>query len=135
MPDIKEKLVELMELNIDYGLADILADRLIANGVTIQEWISVEERLPERERENYSEYLVVVVRSHWPTSSYDPVDAPYDEEYTTVAMYDSEQKLWHLGRSEVVLNALLPADDAPLNGEHVTHWMPLPEPPEGGADG
>lgn len=51
MPDIKEKLVELMELNIDYGLADILADHLIANGVTIQKWISVEERLPERHKD------------------------------------------------------------------------------------
>lgn len=55
MPDIKEKLVELMELNIDYGLADIVADNLIANGVTIQRWIGVEEALPETS----GEYLTI----------------------------------------------------------------------------
>lgn len=93
-------------------------------------WVSVNDKLPKQEKENYSEYLVVVVRSYWPTSSYDPIDSPYEEEYTTVAMYDSVQKLWHLERSEVVLNALLTVDDAPVNGEYITHWMPLPEPPD-----
>ena len=63
--DVREKLVEIME---DLGCNDeyckdcefcndidgcvhrqkeIIADRLIANGVTVQEWISVEDRLPE----------------------------------------------------------------------------------------
>ena len=63
--DVREKLVEIME---DLGCNDeyckdcefcndidgcvhrqkeIIADRLIANGVTVQEWISVTERLPE----------------------------------------------------------------------------------------
>ena len=53
MPDIKEKLVEV--LADYYGVAPAhfniatpgIADHLIANGVTIQKWISVEERLPE----------------------------------------------------------------------------------------
>lgn len=45
-----EKLVELL-----YGLsidtkedAEHVADHLIANGVTVQEWISVKDRLPEK---------------------------------------------------------------------------------------
>ena len=63
--DVREKLVEIME---DLGCNDeyckdcefcndidgcvhrqkeIIADRLIANGVTVQEWISVKDRLPE----------------------------------------------------------------------------------------
>ena len=63
--DVREKLVEIMA---DLGCNDeyckdckfcndidgcvnrrkeIIADRLIANGVTVQEWISVDERLPE----------------------------------------------------------------------------------------
>ena len=46
--DVREKLVELLE---DAGMGkterNFLADQLIANGVTVQEWISVKDRLPE----------------------------------------------------------------------------------------
>ena len=46
--DVREKLVELLS---DAGMGkterNFLADQLIANGVTVQEWISVKERLPE----------------------------------------------------------------------------------------
>ena len=47
--DVREKLVELLDIIIQPGqrtLGDI-ADHLIANGVTVQEWISVKDRLPE----------------------------------------------------------------------------------------
>ena len=92
------------------------------------EWVSVEERLPENS-ERWETYIVTVNRSHWPTSSYDPCDAPYDEELVVSAQYDSKQKIWHLPWDEQ-LNALIQADDAPINGDFVTHWMPLPAPPE-----
>ena len=49
---IKEKLIELLytlnlpsECDDEY---DWMADRLIANGVTVQEWIPVTERLPDK---------------------------------------------------------------------------------------
>lgn len=47
--DVREKLVELLDIIIQPGqktLGDI-ADYLIINGVTVQEWISVDDRLPE----------------------------------------------------------------------------------------
>ena len=56
--DVREKLVELIKDGIrkglrasgddrlDYSFEDV-ADHLIRNGVTVQEWISVDERLPE----------------------------------------------------------------------------------------
>ena len=47
--DVREKLVKLLDIIIQPGqktLGDI-ADYLIANGVTVQEWISVKDRLPE----------------------------------------------------------------------------------------
>ena len=47
--DVREKLVELLDIIIQPGqktLGDI-ADYLITNGVTVQEWISVDERIPE----------------------------------------------------------------------------------------
>ena len=56
--DVREKLVELIKDGIrkglrasgddrlDYSFEDV-ADYLISNGVTLQEWIPVDERLPE----------------------------------------------------------------------------------------
>ncbi len=48
MADVREKLVELLG-DVQYlgGLEDKIADHLIANGVTIQKWIPVTERLPD----------------------------------------------------------------------------------------
>ena len=57
--DVREKLVELLrevqyQGNAVHGYEDKyiqngeLADHLIANGVTVQEWISVNDRLPEK---------------------------------------------------------------------------------------
>ena len=50
--DVREKLVELIidakRTDPETGsFAEYLADHLIANGVTVQEWISVDDRLPE----------------------------------------------------------------------------------------
>ena len=53
--DIREKLVELLnEAFFDYNhgkgdgyIPKNFADHLINNGVTVQEWISVDDRLPE----------------------------------------------------------------------------------------
>ena len=46
--DVREKLVELLA---DAGMGkterNFLADQLIANGVTVQEWVAVKDRLPE----------------------------------------------------------------------------------------
>ena len=63
MMDVREKLVELLKTNACpspficdqackyYGYGDCFpyrfADHLISNGVTVQEWISVKERLPQ----------------------------------------------------------------------------------------
>lgn len=48
--DVREKLVELLKtLPTRNGYTDLedIADHLIANGVTVQEWISVDERIPQ----------------------------------------------------------------------------------------
>lgn len=47
--DVREKLVELLDIIIQPGqktLGDI-SDYLISNGVTVQDWVSVDERLPK----------------------------------------------------------------------------------------
>ena len=55
--DVREKLVELLQnaksamksenLSCDSARNMFVVDFMIANGVTVQEWISVDDRLPE----------------------------------------------------------------------------------------
>ena len=48
--DVREKLVELLrEVQYLGGLEEKIADHLIANGVTVNGWISVKDRLPDRD--------------------------------------------------------------------------------------
>ena len=46
--DVREKLVELLR-DVQYlgGLEEKIAEHLITNGVTVQKWVSVDDRLPE----------------------------------------------------------------------------------------
>lgn len=91
-------------------------------------WIPCSDRLPRPKGDScWARCIVSVMRSHCPTSTYDICDAPYDEEYVMYANYDAEQKIWHLDSDEQV-NALISIEDAPLNGDCVIAWMPLPEP-------
>jgi hypothetical protein len=49
--DVREKLVDIIQNSVGgcaRHWAEIIADGLIAHGVTVQEWISVKDRLPEK---------------------------------------------------------------------------------------
>ena len=118
---MREKLIDLLGeyFGVDpayYGIeAQHFADHLIANGVTVQKWIPVTERLPEA----VDSYIVVVkCKYEWEkeyeigvdVATYDPYsDNPYiDGCWNTYNDWDEGQQYLH-----------------------VTHWMPLPEPPKG----
>ena len=73
--DVREKLVELIidakRTDPETGsFAEYLADHLIANGVTVQEWISVDDRLPEvggyvvciAKRNPFSRFMPMIAR-------------------------------------------------------------------------
>ena len=47
--DVREKLVELIESARYWGssTSEEIADHLISNGVTVQEWVDVKDRLPD----------------------------------------------------------------------------------------
>ena len=51
--DVREKLVELIESARYWGsnTSEEIADHLTNNGVTVQEWVSVDDRLPEDQEE------------------------------------------------------------------------------------
>ena len=72
MMDVREKLVELIESARYWGsnTSEEIADHLISNGVTVQEWIPVTERLPEAggyvvciaKRNPFSRFMPMVAR-------------------------------------------------------------------------
>ena len=104
MPDVREKLVELMKdtrINAAWHRwgYEQSADYLIANGVTIQRWIPVTERLPEKG----GKYLCIVKSCLFRGAT-----------YQTILGYDKGG--FH---------------DGCICMEDVTHWMPLPEEPKG----
>ena len=100
--DVKEKLVDLIldAKRTDPGtgsFTEYLADYLIRNGVTVQEWIPVTERLPECE----GSYIVYTERGSIYASHF------YTEK-RFASGYVREAQWSQRGTVEV------------------THWMPLP---------
>ena len=131
--DVREKLVELLGADIcKYNYCEdcecfeneedcfatikySMADHLIAHGVTVQEWISVDDRLPED-----SGYYLVVYRDKYNESI--SIDFDMYVKCNIGEWWESEfacditkQFLWA----------------AKLQEQEVTHWMPLPQPPKG----
>jgi hypothetical protein len=84
----------------------------------MRDWISVEDKLPEKS-ETWKEYLISVF-------------VPYNDKHlVTTAMYDSRQKIWHWHpfSEEQTINAIIPPCDVDGGETTITHWMPLPESP------
>ena len=127
--DMKEKLVELFydnNVRCDQkieGLADDVMD-IIANGVTVQEWISVKKKCPRlRERKYYT--VPTFDGTHEYTSSgfviglaeNKPVIVEYCEEDVFAPWRDKAgYRSWF---------------DKNGKKQDVTHWMPLPQLPKG----
>ena len=60
--DVREKLIELqMQAKIGWTKLEF-ADYLIQNGVTVQEWVSVKDRLPE----DYKQRVMVICTGDYP---------------------------------------------------------------------
>ena len=103
--DVREKLLELLApTSLNFEEATYLADYLVKNGVTVQEWISVDDRLPEE-----GEYVLCVLKGFnyggkIQVCKFVPADKFKDKPYF-----------------EHFRNGF----------PTVTHWMPLPHPPKG----
>ena len=117
--DIKEKLMELLDImfNGEYCIDKTeAADFLIANNVTVQEWIPVEERLPQED----GSYLVAINGFN----NLQSIDIRYfAKDGETVDEYDfaGQKNVWCFYDSEWGY----------VSTGSVTHWMPLPKLPKG----
>ena len=122
--DVREKLVEQAISHFSYGVShDIFSEPVTTyaklaiealkkeNGVTVQEWISVDDRLPEES----GNYIVCCDDSF---CSYGE-GIWYSSDVVVVSEYYKGSWIWYEGGTEWSLENI------------VTHWMPLPQPPKG----
>ena len=134
--DVREKLMEILEEPCG-GLypACELADYLISNGVTVQEWISVKERLPESGVHvliccEMRRYGGEIAGKYVCDGYYAEANKIIAGDFTDECEYSEEDDEYYLceGWYEVIKNW----DDynSVAVEDFVTHWMPLPEPPE-----
>lgn len=123
-----------------------LAEYLVRNGVTVQRWIPVEERMPENEvdilvlceRRLYGikeldrrvvKFVAMAFHTDGKTTT---EDSNYTWEFwDTNADYDEEADAYII--PEGWWERVQYSEEFSAVDDFVTHWMPLPEPP--GKDG
>ena len=121
--NVREKLVELIcrfcsglavsDITPPYGYEN-LADFMISNSVTVQEWISVKDHTPTEADGTVWVYLADV----FPYNEKEPyIDAKHDRRITE-AKYSQFSKQWY--KEGVIFPEGV-----------VTHWMEKPQPPKG----
>ena len=93
-----------------------LADHLIENGVTVQEWISVKDRLPEKDG-----YYIAFVEGYWARCTRLLGFAKDGRKVDEFDFDEGAKNVWYRYDSEYGY----------VTVEDVTHWMPLPQPPKG----
>ena len=126
--DVKEKLVELLQDEnnpvwrwFPNNMAMMqLADYLISNGVTVQDWVSVKDRLPDEHESLFARYKGT---DKWRNAMFTTISdrvivcAEYENGKRIVKTANTVDGVWK------VKDILCPCK--------VTHWMPIPEPPKG----
>ena len=115
--DVREKLVELLAdfYGCDpmyYGVdALAIAQHLITHGVTVREWISVDDRLPENGQEVFVAYVF-----------------PFQNSLISKHFYSAS--IYYIDDGNGLVNRPHFENEG-FHGMRVTHWMPLPQPPKG----
>ena len=138
--DVREKMIELIESARYWGsnTSEEIADHLISNGVTVQEWISVKDRLPENgvhvllccEMHRYGGEIAgkYICDGYYAEANKIIAGGFPDECYCEYSKEDDEYYLCE-GWYEVIKNS---SDyNSVAVEDFVTHWMPIPEPPKG----
>ena len=147
--DVREKLVELLQDEnnpvwrwFPNNMAMMqLADYLILNGVTVKEWISVKDRLPENEqdviicakRRHYSNqncFIRIVAKAFYTDGKHDTEHTAYAWNNDYIDMeYDEENDAYLI--PEGWWESIEYGEEFSAVSDFVTHWMPMPQPPKG----
>ena len=111
--DVREKLIEIVKKaaysslpsNTEDFHLNMFVTNLLSHGVTVQEWISVDDRLPD--------YFTSVL-----------VWCPGNK--CIYAAYRNARQEWYTFDDTIAGHVVV---------NMVTHWMPMPEPPEAALKG
>ena len=126
MMDVREKLVEIIQNSVGgcaRHWAEVIADGLIANGVTVQEWISVKDRLPDQEQD-----VILCTREIETYGKHHEKKKIYRNIY--MGYFDGDE--WLTSYCHGCEYIFRMNEKYPNETIEVTHWMPLPDPPEEG---
>lgn len=127
---MREKLIELIEQVQYHGMAPWkhgmqaignteVADHLIQNGVTIQKWIPVTERLPE---EHDSIFAKLYGTERFLPGMFKTIS---ENVLAVFVLEDGRKRVKETHTNEGKWNM-----SGVYGAKEVTHWMPLPEPPK-----
>ena len=107
--DVMGKLAELIESARYLGsnTSEEIAENLIGHGVTVQEWISVDDRMPD--------------------SCGFPCLLCVENSFGQMRVFEGFTGYMERGKFEWHSNQ----KDIDIDVWTITHWMPLPQPPKG----
>ena len=127
--DVREKLVELLgccaieeSIFIEPVAESRLVDFLVTHGVTVQEWISVKDRLPEPEQD-----VILCTREIETYGKHHEKKKIYRNIY--MGYFDGDE--WLTSYCHGCEYIFRMNEKYPNETIEVTHWMPLPQPAKG----
>ena len=127
--DVREKLVYLVKNALraygkDLGKIvepyEFIADFLIHSGVTVQEWIPVEERLPDEHESLFARYKGT---DKWRNAMFTTIS----DRVIVCAEYENGKRIVKTANT---VDGVWKVKDI-FHPCKVTHWMPMPHPPKG----
>jgi hypothetical protein len=126
--DVREKLVELLDDMQRSGTGYFgsaienkkIADYLIRHGVTVQDWVSVKDRLPDEHESLFARYKDT---DKWRNAMFTTIS----DRVIVCAEYENGKRIVKTANT---VDGVWKVKDI-FHPCKVTHWMPMPYPPKG----
>ena len=122
--DVRGKLIEILRKPIfPHELVDpieAVADYLLDSGVTVQEWISVDDSLPDEHESLFARYKGT---DKWSNAMFTTIS----DRVIVCAEYENGKRIVKTANT---VDGVWKVKDI-FHPCKVTHWMPMPHPPKG----